>query len=432
MKIGINQIKIGILVVLLLPLIAILITERNSLNIYTFFESKNSLATYEVWDKFGDIHPDGPFTIEEFNQIVDNEIWFGYETTKDIPKDLRISDKLTIEVLDYIENHENFYNSVQKSNKPLFSDLIQKGNRRETLNNLDSQFRKSNVRNYILKLLAQVFWSFQKESEYIPISVLNSEIFYGKEGWIYNKALSTCKNAKVHNDFNRIIYELNNIGKEIIIMPIPLKGQIVKDNLLPFQEKFITCENIKALNNQIEVASKEYKLVKYINLYELYTNEENSEIIYTQGNTHWSDYGLSLAILELISTIDPESINSISTAGTKMSNNEVIKRLGLIDLVTYENVYKISTTAILNNKEILLIRDSFFDLENGGYKLRELLEYDEIHWSYVERISPEIFNKILSNYSVVIIQSSIENLLYFNPYGEIRLHKIAEQVSTDS
>ena len=73
-----------------------------------------------------------------------------------------------------------------------------------------------------------------------------------------------------------------------------------------------------------------------------------------------------------------------------------------------------------------MIRDSFFENRNGGSDLKVLFDYDEIHWSYIEKISPEIFKLIIDSYSIIIVESSIENLLYYNLNEKPRLEILSK------
>ena len=123
--------------------------------------------------------------------------------------------------------------------------------------------------------------------------------------------------------------------------------------------------------------------------------------------------------------MNTNSLNEYKKEGSKLANNEVLERLGLISLSLYEDDYVVYTSTDFSNEKILLIRDSFFESRNGGDQLKELFDYDEVLWGYIEKISPEIFISIIDNYSIIIIESSIENLLYFSPYGEPRLEMLS-------
>ena len=71
MKHSITQIKVIFLIILLIPLF--LTTVENLSNIEVLdSEKRDPLATYDIWDEFGNLHPEGPFTINEFYSIVDD------------------------------------------------------------------------------------------------------------------------------------------------------------------------------------------------------------------------------------------------------------------------------------------------------------------------------------------------------------------------
>ncbi len=427
MKNSLIQTKLLFLVFLLIPVVSVTSENIEEIKIPSMGK-RDPLAVYEIWDQDGKLHPEGPFTIEEFSSIVDEKIWFGYKKESDsiiIPDGLRIQEDLVRIVFDYIED-ENKDREVDISVSDVtFTELITTFDREGILEKTDLIINESNLKKSLLSYVAKVFWFFERNSSNIPITVLNSEIFYGKEGWIFSKNLSSCPYSYSQKNYTEAFTKLDRLEKKIIIVPVPLKGQVVEEKLLPFQKFFITCEKVQDLNSQMELLSENFQHTSYIDLFPIYLNEENLPSLFSLGNTHWSDYGLSIALVEILSSMDEQSINEYKKQGSKLANNEVLERLGLISLNLYEDDYEVTSSADFSDDQILLIRDSFFENRNGGDQLKNLFDYDEIHWSYIEKISPQIFLRIIDSYSIIIIESSIESLLYFSPYGQPRIEIIS-------
>ena len=428
MKYSVTQTKLLFLAVLIIPLILITGENLNNLQIPNT-EKKDPLSVYEIWDQFGNLHPEGPFTIDEFSSIVDEKVWFGYRKESipiEILEGLRLEEQLVRIVLDDIKNNksENIINN--NISYKTFTELMISLDRKGFIEKTDSLINQSNLKKILLKNVSKFFWIFEKDSKNLPLTVLNSEIFYGKEGWIFSKKLSFCPSLNSENRLKEALIKLNSSSKKIYILPIPLKGQIIEERLLPFQMFFIRCDEVKVLNNNLKLLADKFESINYIDLFPIYLSQKDSTSLYSQGNTHWSAYGLSIALVELLSSMDKNSLNEYEKDGLKLANNEVLERLSFITLNIYEDNYMVNTTANFSEKKILLIRDSFFENRNGGNKLKILFDYDEIHWSYVEKISPEIFKLIIDSYSIIIVESSIESLLYSNPYGEPRLEILSK------
>jgi len=428
MKYSVTQTKLLFLAVLIIPLILITGENLNNLQIPNT-EKKDPLAVYEIWDQFGNLHPEGPFTIDEFSSIVDEKVWFGYRKESipiEILEGLRLEEQLVRIVLDDIKNNksENIINN--NISDKTFTELMINLDREGFIEKTDSLINQSNLKKILLKNVSKFFWIFEKDSKNLPLTVLNSEIFYGKEGWIFSKKLSFCPSLNSENSHREALIKLNSSSKKIYILPIPLKGQIIEERLLPFQMFFIRCDEVKVLNNNLKLLADKFESINYIDLFPIYLSQKDLTSLYSQGNTHWSSYGLSIALVELLSSMDKNSLNEYEKDGLKLANNEVLERLSFITLNIYEDNYMVNTTANFSEKKILLIRDSFFENRNGGNELKILFDYDEIHWSYVEKISPKIFKLIIDSYSIIIVESSIESLLYSNPYGEPRLEILSK------
>jgi len=428
MKDSVNQVKLLLLVVLLLPTLFIISEDIENIT-FPSIERHDPLAVYDIWDEGGNLHPNGPFTIEDFSSIVDDKVWFGYKRGGDsivISDGLRLDEASVRIILDYIDNNDTGRQLERDISNIKLSKLVMNLDRKGILEKTESIIDQSALRETILKNIANFFWIFERKSNHLPLTVLNSEIFYGKEGWIFSKNLSFCPSPIVESDYSKYLLKLNSLNKKIIILPVPLKGHIVREKLLPFQMFFIRCNEVWELNKNIKIISENLKFIEYVDLFDSYINEENSTSLYSKGNTHWSDLGLSIALVELLSTMDQYSVNNYIEAGRKLENNEVLERLGLISLEEYEKNYDVRSSADFSEEKILVIRDSFLEDRNGGSKMKQLFDYDEIHWNYIEKISSDVFSIIIDSYSMIIIESSIENLVYSNHDKEPRLIMLAK------
>ena len=110
MKNSLIQTKLLFLVFLLIPVVSVTSENIEEIKIPSMGK-RDPLAVYEIWDQDGKLHPEGPFTIEEFSSIVDEKIWFGYKKESDsiiIPDGLRIQEDLVRIVFDYIEDENKF------------------------------------------------------------------------------------------------------------------------------------------------------------------------------------------------------------------------------------------------------------------------------------------------------------------------------------
>jgi len=78
----------------------------------------------------------------------------------------------------------------------------------------------------------------------------------------------------------------------------------------------------------------------------------------------------------------------------------------------------------LNKISPLLLEDVFTWCEHyyiGNVYFSHANPFKYGDWSYIEKISPQIFLRIIDSYSIIIIESSIENFLYFSPYEDTRI-----------
>ena len=163
MKDSLFQTKILFLTILLIPVL--LITTENLKNIKIPEIGKdNPLAVYEIWDQYGKLHPEGPFTIEEFSSIVDEKMWFGYNKESDsivIPDGLRLKEELVKIVLHYISDNQKENQANSNATSKTFTDLIISFDREGIVEKTDSIINESSLKSYLLNNIAKFFWLFE-------------------------------------------------------------------------------------------------------------------------------------------------------------------------------------------------------------------------------------------------------------------------------
>ena len=180
-------------------------------------------------------------------------------------------------------------------------------------------------------------------------------------------------------------------------MLIPLKQEVSNSELTFLQNKF-GCKSYKY--NFYEFQSKNEE-IQFINLYSSYENEFK---YFEFGDTHWNSLGFNSALIELLDITNSSQSFTLSVDGTYKENNKVLKRLGLIDLDTYSNYYKISPIPNIK-KKLLIVHDSFFNEEySPNDYLSEYFKVDLIRWG------DELLNSgnLYEDYDFVVFESSID------------------------
>ena len=290
------------------------------------------------------------------------------------------------------KNSYSYINSIQSIGEERdLTDLIFSTNREELKNKIHTYVFESALRNSTLKVVANLSWLAQTKLP-IDTQIFNTEIYYGKSGSLFPK-FNSCIDISSFDDFS-----INSKFKnKFIFILIPLKQEVSKSELTFLQNKF-ACESYKYNFNEFQNKNEG---IQFINLYSLYDNELK---YFEFGDTHWNSLGLNTALIELLNITNSTQSFTISTDETYKENNKVLKRLGLIDLDTYSNYYKISPKPD-NKKKLLIIHDSFF---NEEYSPKDyLLEYfkvDLIRWG------DELLNSesIFEYYDFVVFESSID------------------------
>ena len=290
------------------------------------------------------------------------------------------------------KNSYSYINSIQSLGEDRdLTSLIFSTNREELKNRIDTYIFESALRNTTLKVIANLSWSTQTK---LPIDTqfFNTEIYYGKGGSLFPK-FNSCIDVSNFDNFS-----INSKFKnKFIFMLIPLKQEVSGSELTFLQNKF-GCKAYKYNFNTLQSKEEE---VQFINLYSLYDNEFK---YFEFGDTHWNNLGFNIALIELLNITNSTQSFTLSEDGTYKENNKVLKRLGLIDLDTYSNGYKISPKPDIK-KKLLIIHDSFFNEEySPNNYLSEYFKVDLIRWGN-ELLNSE---SIYEDYDFVVFESSID------------------------
>lgn len=286
----------------------------------------------------------------------------------------------------------SYINSIQSIGEERnLVDLIFSTNREELKNKVDTYVFESTLRNSALKMIANLSWSTQTKLP-IDTQIFNTEIYYGKSGSLFPKFKSCIDISNFDN------FLINSKSKnKFIFMLIPLKQEVSNSELTFLQNEF-GCKSYKY--NFYEFQSKNEE-VQFVDLYSAYENEFK---YFEFGDTHWNSLGFNTALIELLDITNASQNFRLLVDGTYKENNKVLKRLGLIDLDTYSNYYKISPVPNIK-KKLLIVHDSFFNEEySPNDYLSEYFKVDLIRWG------DELLNNdnLYENYEFVVFESSID------------------------
>jgi len=291
------------------------------------------------------------------------------------------------------KNSYSYINSIQSIGEERnLVHLIFSTNREELKNKVDTYVFESALRNSTLKVIANLSWSTQTKLP-IDTQIFNTEIYYGKSGSLFPK-FNSCIDISNFDSFS-INSEFKN---KFIFMLIPLKQEVSNSELTFLQSKF-GCKSYKY--NFYEFQSKNEE-IQFVNLYSSYENEFK---YFEYGDTHWNSLGFNTALIELLNITNTSQSFALSVDGTYKENNKVLKRLGLIDLDTYSNYYKISPIPNIK-KKLLIIHDSFFNEEySPNDYLSKYFKVDLIRWGDELLINNE---NMYEDYDFVVFESSID------------------------
>lgn len=278
-------------------------------------------------------------------------------------------------------------------------DLLISTNRLELKDRIELLIYNSSIRNSSLKIIANLTWKFQQTSKLFDYQFFNTEIFYGINGEVFPK-YSICK-----------LYDLKEVQidkpeeSEIIFLILPIKQEIETNRVHFFQRKFSVCDNYK----NFELFSSKFQKddINIIDLYSTFSSEDKQ--FYEFGDTHWNDFGVKKTFIELLEITHNESNIRLLKKGKLKENNLVLKRLGLIDQIFYQDEYEINYKAD-DKKPVLIVHDSFFEEAYVSETfLSEYYDFALLNWGEIINMQQYEIQNIMTKYDFVIFQSSVDS-----------------------
>ena len=279
------------------------------------------------------------------------------------------------------------------------SELVFSTNRLELKNKLELIIYNSQIRNLILKNIAEFSWTLQESSRLFDYQFFNTEIFYGKNGELFPK-YSYCNN---YNYQNLILEPYGNT--EFIFLVLPMKQEIENSKIHSYQKTYSICKNSKNLN--LFISQYQSEKVHILNIYSLFSDE--SKAYYEYGDTHWNDFGVKTVISKVLEITHSQKAISLKREGYKKENNLVLSRLGLVEIETFQDNYilEFQPTEI---KSVLIIRDSFFNESYVSINfLNNFYDIDFITWDNIPNMEAEQIPNFYKDYDFVIFESSIDS-----------------------
>ncbi len=227
---------------------------------------------------------------------------------------------------------------------------------------------------------------------------VNDQVIKGKEGQLFfSKTLPdyTGENAMTPFEIDKLykVIEiqkqwLEHLGTEFIFMPVPNKNTVYPQYMPARYKKSQDKHNINLLNDLFENSD-----IKYVNLTELFSGWD--ECLYQKTDTHWNDYGATIAYNEMIRLFKGVANNyeahfDYEKGRTGDLANMLMPAFGIKEIkpvVKTNNNYryikpirsfddmKIETECDCNESTVLMFRDSFANSlipvisDNFGYCL---------------------------------------------------------------
>ena len=295
-------------------------------------------------------------------------------------------------------SYVNTVNSLGEERSLL--NLIFSTNRIELKNKIETYIFKSQIRNSTLSYVADFSWYLQDKTV-LDSQFFNTEVFFGKNGNLFPKI----KSCQSFNNDVELNFEIEYQNK-IIFLLVPLKQEIDFQYLNYFQNNFLCKEFTKSYDQFINTNPD----LNSINLYELYKGNES---YFEFGDTHWNNFGLNLALMEILKVTNPDESFELIKLGLIQENNNVLERLGLIKFESNSSEYIIQPIPKVK-KDVLIIHDSFFDEAYApNTYLSNYFNLEYKRWS--EDID---LDNNAEEFDFVLIQSSIET------FFEIRISDI--------
>ena len=185
---------------------------------------------------------------------------------------------------------------------------------------------------------------------------------------------------------------------------MPLKQEIETHRLHTLHKDTAVCDNFK--NFDIFKNKFQNDNIKILDIYKIFNS--NNKRFYESGDTHWNDLGVKKVFLEIIKISHNIKEIQLKESGTKKENNLVLKRLGLVDKIVFQNEYKINFESN-ENKKLLIIHDSFFEKFYVSEEfLNQYFDSELLSWSEFKNMPKLDINNLLKEYEFVIIESSID------------------------
>ena len=301
-----------------------------------------------------------------------------------------------------IFSSENPY-SINKNQESLgetrdLAELILSSNRLELKDKLELTIFNSELRNTVLKNIADFTWVFQKNSNSFDYQFFNTEIYFGTYGEVFPK-YTDCG----YYDYQNL--KIQPTGEvEFIFLILPVKQEIETNKIHRHQKKYSVCNNSRNLTNFIN--NYEGGKVHILDTYSLFANK--SKRFYEFGDSHWSDLGVKTVLTKVLEISHNQDSLSLIENGSKGENNLVLNRLGLVEINSLQDNYEIDFKAE-DLKSLLIIHDSFFE---ETYVSKNLLNrfynVNYMNWQSMQDLLNEDSKSFFKQYDYVIFESSID------------------------
>lgn len=255
------------------------------------------------------------------------------------------------------------------------------------------------LRNYLIR------WNNQVDLKLFKISP-NPQVIIGNDDWYYyqpsyesntvvvngEEALVMAK--KVKNFQDKVVGD----GKKFVFVLAPNKESIYPEFL---REKLVGQNNYEVIVGALEQAG----VNSFDALGVLSEAKAGGGLVYSKNDTHWTRYGLFLAVNELLVGLGRERI--------QYSGVEDVTRVG--DLVQLLGVggFEVVPQPIIDKEKIksegraLILHDSFFD--NEMYFTLIFKDFKKNHW-LVGPIS-STYSELGTEYDVVILEIAERDFL---------------------
>lgn len=252
--------------------------------------------------------------------------------------------------------------------------------------------------------------SFIFLNNYIDLSVFkispNTQVIIGKNGWMYYQPSyefnsmevdeGAVKNVveKIKNFEDRLVYD----DVKFVFVLVPDKESIYPEFL---KNKLDGEDNYEVIMNELE-----WQNVNTFDALELLKKEKDKGMmVYSKNDTHWTRYGLFIAINEMLISFGREPI--------VYSGSKDVQRVGDLSLLVGFNNPETVPEAVTElgsvdkEERVLIFHDSFFDNEMYFDLLFE--DFKKIHWTVGPIV--EKYEDLKNSYDVVILEIAERDFL---------------------